>query len=115
MGLDVSHNCWCGSYTAFNNFRREIAHLAGLDLNSYYGLGGTKLWVSAEEEPLVTLLSHSDCEGEIAWEDLSTLIQRLREIEILARACKSTWIEEISQFAEGLETAYEWKQSVEFA
>ena len=27
MGLDVSHNCWVGAYSAFNTFRRRIAEI----------------------------------------------------------------------------------------
>lgn len=30
MGLDTSHNCWHGAYSAFNTWRTELAHSAGL-------------------------------------------------------------------------------------
>src|ERR1043166_7758730 len=30
MGLDTSHGCWHGAYSAFMRWRREIAHAAGL-------------------------------------------------------------------------------------
>lgn len=30
MGLDTSHNCWHGAYSAFDRWRKEIAKAAGL-------------------------------------------------------------------------------------
>ena len=30
MGLNVSHDAWCGGYKSFNNWRRELAIAAGL-------------------------------------------------------------------------------------
>lgn len=30
MGLDTSHDCWHGAYSAFMTWRRELARLAGL-------------------------------------------------------------------------------------
>jgi hypothetical protein len=32
MGLDTSHGCWHGSYSAFMRWRRKIASLAGIPL-----------------------------------------------------------------------------------
>jgi hypothetical protein len=30
MGLDISHGCWDGAYSAFHRWRKEIAHVAGM-------------------------------------------------------------------------------------
>lgn len=30
MGLDTSHDCWHGAYSAFNRWREELCRLAGL-------------------------------------------------------------------------------------
>lgn len=30
MGLDVSHNCWHGAYSAFMRWRKKLAEVAGL-------------------------------------------------------------------------------------
>lgn len=46
MGLDVSHGCWHGSYSAFNRWRHGIARAAGIPLDlmegywSHTALGG---------------------------------------------------------------------------
>jgi len=32
MGLDVSHDCWSGSYSTFNDYRAVIAACIGIDL-----------------------------------------------------------------------------------
>lgn len=32
MGLDTTHDCWHGAYSAFHRFRHGIARAIGLDL-----------------------------------------------------------------------------------
>jgi hypothetical protein len=45
MGLDTSHNCWHGAYSAFMRWRQEIAKVAGVPLmlmEHYYRDGPSK-------------------------------------------------------------------------
>jgi len=80
MGLDVSHDCWSGSYSAFSRFRIAIASVAGIDLGKMDGFGGDTRWGSLPSDALHVLLNHSDCDGEIAAEHLLPLAQRLEQL-----------------------------------
>ncbi|HQM37592.1 MAG TPA: hypothetical protein PLN64_01590 [Candidatus Bipolaricaulis anaerobius] len=71
MGLDISHDAFCGPYSAFNRFRQAIAAAVGgsfpphddesLDPDAIY-------WPDDFESTnpgLVEFLIHSDCDGDI--------------------------------------------------
>ena len=103
MGLDISHDCWHGAYSAFGRWRREIAYIAGyppLDLmegfyNRNYWLSSfndrTRFrewagtidrslpikWEKWKDDPLAVLLYHSDSSGNIKHEFLLPLANRL--------------------------------------
>lgn len=110
MGLDVTYDCWSGSYGAFNVFREEIARAANIPLNlmeGYYKDDRVSLllkdlkdvplyvteslemnitswlpikWETLRPDPLLVLLNHSDCDGIIEVEHLLPLADRLDEI-----------------------------------
>lgn len=66
------------SYGGFGAVRKRLAESAGLgSLNDYKGYGGTKDWPSVAEEPLVALLNHSDCDGELWASQIDHLADRL--------------------------------------
>lgn len=76
---DEGHARW--SYGGFNRFRERLAEAAGLgELGEYVGYGGDRPWPSVDDEPLVALLNHSDCEGEIWGWEAEGLGARLREV-----------------------------------
>jgi hypothetical protein len=78
MGLDVSHNCWSGAYSAFHRWRDAVATAAGFgSIDLYQGFGGELEW---PEDPLVVLLHHSDCDGDIAPEDCAPLADALERL-----------------------------------
>ena len=107
MGLDTSHNAWHGAYSAFARWRNEIANLIGVPLELMEGffspahsnamalaefagenskalreLVGRNCpikWEILKPDPLLTLLSHSDCDGEISPEDCAKIADRLEE------------------------------------
>lgn len=68
------------SYSGFNAFRRKVAAEIGITLDEMYGFGGTEEWPSALDEPLVYLLNHSDCDGELGYGECIALAPRLRPI-----------------------------------
>lgn len=110
MGLDTSHECWHGAYSAFHRWRSEIARVAGLpplDLMEGFfqvsdgtcplyfayqsavknGLHNSAFWESLpikwgslKPSPLFTLLHHSDCEGELDWKDCGPIADALEEL-----------------------------------
>lgn len=81
MGLDTSHDCWHGPYSAFHRWRAGIARLAGIDLEQMEGFGGEwRSWDSVPQSPLLILLMHSDCDGEIAARDCGPLADELERL-----------------------------------
>lgn len=99
MGLDVSHGCWDGPYSAFSRWRDALCVAAGWHLEEVREPDGFKyqwprevsdagltdenyegVWETIPEDPLVVLIAHSDCEGAIPVEALVPLADRLEEL-----------------------------------
>lgn len=109
MGLDTSHGCWHGAYSAFHRWRVMLARVAGLppldlmegmyEARNYRDplhwaeqkLGDGSFadiyaalpirWDSLRYDPaLYALLHHSDCDGEIPAEMCGPLADRLTEL-----------------------------------
>lgn len=103
MGLDTSHDCWHGAYSAFNRWRDKLAEVAGytgqsnpvtnsaidLDWGNVEATIGFDLmgkWSSipvrpdGTPDPLIILIAHSDCEGELQVEYLTPLADRLEQL-----------------------------------
>lgn len=109
MGLDTTHNCWHGSYGAFNRWRETVARVAGylvrrviwdedMPLQDFQNMQKTVLldwgaikkkhyqgeWAGDEKillyDPLVVLLVHSDCEGVISVREARMLLPRLASL-----------------------------------
>lgn len=143
MGLHVSHDCFTGGYGKFMCFRRAVADVIGVPLPVMEGyfdadewlvcaagdLGRKTLkkrieevlpvsWKAWENDPLVVLLNHSDCEGEISWEDAGPLADRLDEIAPHLRKNVERedwhWPSVARTFVAGLRKAHELRENVRF-
>lgn len=126
MGLDTTHDCWHGAYSSFAMFRKNLAALIGMDLSSMEGFGGTKPFPSKQVEPLVILLNHSDCDGDIEVEDLDPLRERMQLIlnDLTEEKFKAAagpgyfsfeyFKEKMESWIEGLEFAKSKNEKVEF-
>lgn len=119
MGLDTSHDCWHGAYSAFSRFRRKIAEVAGYGpMDDYRGFGGDKEW--PDNDPLVGLLDHSDCDGSIPAKDCSAIADRLESLlPALERAGDGgghvgLYSDAAKQFIKGLRKAAKANEDVEF-
>jgi hypothetical protein len=128
MGLLTSHGCWAGSYSNFHLWRRQLAHLVGLELDEMEGYEGTRAWEDLESDILHVLLDHPDNEGEIAAEHCGPLADRLETL--LERLPPDTEYgedgsmpdegplpdarERTKQFIQGLRQASERGEPVEF-
>jgi hypothetical protein len=110
MGLDTSHNCWHSSYSSFNSFRETLCLAAGLGrLKDHVGFGGKSPW---PDLPIVTLLNHSDCEGEIAAKDCEPLAKALEE---LLPKLPDTWVlPAAEQWIKGLRLAASKGEKIDF-
>lgn len=109
MGLDTSHDCWHGAYSAFHRWRKEIARVAGLPplelMKGFYSPLSKSLstffcgdyekseyyfsslnerlpisWNCLRRRPLNILLRHSDYNGVIPWRSCGPIA---RELEAL--------------------------------
>lgn len=112
MGLDVSHDCWHGAYSAFMRWREGLAQAAGLPplqlMEGFYtsdSFGPIQSairfgdpvtvwrdafiwldrqlpirWDCLKTDPLIILLNHSDCDGEISPGDAGPIADRLESL-----------------------------------
>src|SRR6185369_10798090 len=98
MGLDTTHDCWHGSYSAFTRWRNTIAEVAGYSLMDptpeeqarycfskhpmieWDGIENKNYrgdWSQMPGDPLIVLIAHSDCDGVIHPEHGRPLADRL--------------------------------------
>ena len=113
MGLDTSHDCWHGAYSSFHEWRKLLAQAIGIaDLDEMEGFGGTKSWSPYTKDPLFVLLSHSDCDGFIAWQDCKPLADRLAHVAVYVTDLD--WIRRTKAFIAGLRKAFKLQENVEF-
>lgn len=127
MGLDISHDAWSGSYSAFDRWRTKLAEVAGIPLNLMEGhWDGTPAhpmlplsWAALSPDPLHVLLHHSDCDGIIEVKYLKGLAERLEQILPLlpdedAGGHIRNWREKTQTFIDGCWAAYESDEPLEF-
>ena len=79
MGIDFSHCDAHWSYGGFMRFRIKVAAAIGIDLDTMAGFNGTNSW-DAIKDPIVLLLDHSDCDGELTPDECAQIAPRLQEI-----------------------------------
>ena len=113
MGLDTTHECWHGSYSSFGRWRAKVCEVAGYgEIRARVGFGGGIEWPA--NDPLVVLLSHSDCDGEISTEDCLGIADRLEELMPALRDAGGDYAEDAQQWINGLRDAVAGGESVEF-
>lgn len=141
MGLDVSHDCWHGAYSAFARWRNELARVAGYEMGEIEYDGGFKAegplvvlherWTAENfqgdwpdgppEDPLLLLIVHSDCDGHLAPEHAEFLAMRLEQLmeqpnfpqgDVLGHI--ENWQKRTQQFVHGLRRASDAGETVEF-
>jgi len=116
MGLDVSHDCFSGSYGTFNRYREYLCSLVGIDATKMQGLcdvGPGLEWPTDSEEPICIMVNHSDCDGDIPKEDVLPLANRLKEL-LPKMENEERWKQKTEQWIEGLMFAHEEGDKVEF-
>jgi len=143
MGLDTSHDCWHGAYSAFMRWRQKIAELAGIPLPlmegfydpsdatnplkcSSYEFGVETWnrflpiqWETLRDDPLHYLLSHSDCDGKLDTRVCKAIADRLEQVlphlpEGTGGGHVGDWRETTRQFIKGLNEAWNKGEDVEF-
>ncbi len=106
MGLDTTHGAFHGAYSAFSRWRNAIEVAAEYPLvtderghtypsninwdaiteDNLYGK-----WETTPEDPLIVLIAHSDCEGEIYPEQAGPLADRLEQLLPLVNDGEESW------------------------
>lgn len=142
MGLDCSHNAWHGSYSSFHQWRKKIAELAGLPpldlMEGFYlrknvsvinpTLGPqsnqflTELdaqlpikWKCLKYTPLIELLNHSDCDGQLFSERCGSIADELEKLLPKMEDESLSWIRASTiQFIHGLRSAAAAGDNLEF-
>lgn len=138
MGLDVSHGCWRGAYSAFSRWRNQLAeaagyHVAKIDWGDGYAheqplvdwghLPESTLhgeWPDGPpDDPFMIIIAHSDCDGMIMHEHTALLADRLEELipllpDEVAPGHIGHWHEKTQEFVDGLRAAHEAGEKVEF-
>lgn len=135
MGLDTTHGCWHGAYSAFHRWRCELARVGGYPLKEG-GASSRKVpavwdldWPDAAyqgewdgkppADPLLILLIHSDCDGLIPAEYAGVLADRLQGLLPLlpsdpAPGHIGDWRRKTETFIAGLRRAAAAGEPVEF-
>ncbi len=142
MGLDTTHDCWHGSYSAFLRWRDKLAEVAGytfhkdelgrfvpdIDWGNIQNIIGYDLngkWSTipvrpdGTPDPLIILLAHSDCEGELQNEYLGAIANRLKELLPKLEGLEDgghigNYVDKTQKFIDGLQLAYKNNENVEF-
>lgn len=139
MGLDVSHDCWSGAYSAFSRWRNELAAVADYEFIEDTAHGGRKMvaldyggWpeenyydppvipvrADGTPDPLLLLLMHSDCEGKIRAEHVGALADRLTELlpklEGDGGGHIGSYRDKTQRFIDGLRDAQSRNEDIEF-
>ncbi len=137
MGLNCTHDCWDGAYSAFTRWRNQIAHAAGyavwkvtyddgmvtptimLDWGHITNDNLYGKWKATPSDPLVVLFAHSDCEGVIQPAQAGPLADRLTEILPLLPDEETfghigNWRVKTQKFIDGLRAAAAANEDVGF-
>jgi hypothetical protein len=142
MGLDTTHGCWSGAYSAFSRWRDKLADVAGYEsvMAQYehqtsetilidWGLvtparimgdwDAIPCRIDGTPDPLLLLLAHSDCEGFIRSRFCEPLADRLAELLPLLPSQPDhghigDWQAKTQKFINGLREAAAAGEDVEF-
>ena len=137
MGLDTSHDCWHGAYSAFGLWRKTIAKAAGYavwGVKTEYGFDATVMidwghitpanlmgeWNNTPSDPLIVLIAHSDCEGVIHPTQAILLADRLSDLLPLLPSGEvpghiGDYKTKTQKFIDGLRLAVEKGEDVRFS
>jgi hypothetical protein len=137
MGLDTTHDCWHGAYSAFSRWRQKLAAVAGYAIWPVKWDDGTVMdtvmldwghlpdnalngeWPETPTDPLIVLIAHSDCEGVIHPQQAGPLADRLAELLPLLPEENDpghigNWRAKTFAFISGLRIAHHAGEDVEF-
>lgn len=120
MGLDTTHDCWHGPYSAFMRWRVELHRLLNPEetgdpydnLRAAWGRGR----YDDQTVPINVLMNHSDCDGDIPVEVCGPLADALEVLlpQMPERALYDSYRPATERFIRGLRRAAAAGQPVHF-
>ena len=81
MGIDIGNAQW--AYSGFMRFREKLALADGITLRQMDSFGGDQPWENADGKDITILrpfLDHSDCDGELTWQECEQVVDRIEQI-----------------------------------
>ena len=134
MGLDTTHGCWHGPYSAFMRWREWLNYFvmldradAGDEAAKEISYGGAtreaidRAWTEGQyadqSVPINVLMNHSDCDGEIPAEvcaPLADALQAIMEKRMIECALYDEKRPATERFIKGLREAAEAGEAVRF-
>lgn len=112
MGIDFTHCDARWSYGGFDRARTRLAKEFDIVLQEMVGFGGNVPW-DHSRSPVMYLLDHSDCDGNLSPE-------QCREIAPALRAAVASWPDDdydkktFLELADGMEEAADFGEALEF-
>lgn len=79
MGIDFSHCDAHWAYSGFNRFRSRLASAVGIDWEEIFESKNIKTLLKCKD-PIIGLLNHSDCDGDLSPLQCRVISPRLKEI-----------------------------------
>lgn len=121
MGLDTSHDCWHGPYSAFHRWRVALHRDAGTyqhgDIDADLRAAWERGDYADQSVPINVLMSHSDCDGEIpacACGPLADALQKIVDTKMPPRALYDVMRPATERFITGLRLAASRNEPVMF-
>jgi len=123
VGLDTTYGCFSGSYASFMRFRTKLCEVAGYgQLNRRVGYGGFENGAEFSghipwpdnNDALIVLLDHSDCDGEISHKDCKPLADRLVDLLPAMANAGDYYAVTTKQFIAGLRKAHSKRGKITF-
>jgi hypothetical protein len=118
MGLDTTHDCWHGPYSAFMRWRCQLNHR--IRHNGTHREDLEQAWdegfYADQTVPINVLMGHSDCDGIIAAAACGPLADALQLMVdgVAGRADYDSWTPAARRFIAGLRLAAARNEDVEF-
>ncbi|GAB6122313.1 hypothetical protein [Dysgonomonas termitidis] len=122
MGLDTTHECWHGPYSSFNDFRKKLCSLIGLDIDQFCGYNNNApgcVLMSRHTIPhgIYPLINHSDCDGVLFPYESESIVEGLNDILEKHPGLKDDdpyFYNKIIQFRDGCIKAVNKEETIEF-
>lgn len=118
MGLNTTHGCWDGPYSAFHTFRKELGNQVGIDIEKYAQYNDdSDLDIRDIKHNLTPLFNHSDCDGELTVDESIRIVDGLNAVIANPKespGADTLFWERVVEFRDGCLCAISKNEVIEF-